>query len=45
LARTVHFGGREFFNSMYESIIRQDIGKRIGSVLELDLSSLAKQNR
>jgi thiamine kinase-like enzyme len=45
LARTVHFGGREYFNSMYESIIRQDIGRRIGSVKELDLPSLTKQSR
>jgi len=42
LARMVHFGGREFFNSMYESIIRLDLGRRIGSVKELDILSLDK---
>ena len=41
LARMVFFGGREFFNSMYESIIRQDIKRRTGSVKELDLNSLS----
>ena len=40
LARMVFFGGREFFNSMYESIIMQDIKRRTGSVKELDLNSL-----
>ena len=40
LARMVFFGGREFFNSMYESIIKQDIKRRTGSVKELDLNSL-----
>ncbi len=40
LARIVFFGGREFNNSMYDSIVKQEIQGRTGSVKELDLHSL-----
>ena len=40
LARYVGFGGREFFNSVIDSIVKQDVKKIAESVTKLDIKSL-----